>query len=539
MFKQFANLQKLNVKFISTHHAKRSTETISIPRRDDYYKALANVDKHSDVKPAEWDKALPYESIPGPKPLPLIGNFFRFLPLIGEYYNMPLKTLYELFKAQYGNVVKFTGVGRAPLICLFDVQDMEKHLRDAGAFPIRRAIESFTHYRTVTRKDKFKDAPGILSLQGEDWFKVRSVINPILMQPRTAQQYVGSMDKVANELIDNIRFFSSQSHNNEMPEDFENELYKWAMESVGVIALDKHFGCLNLNAPMDSEAQKIISSVNEMFKLMYRLDVLPSIWKYIETPSWKRYVKVLDFLTETISKYIDDVLSKPIPDDVPEHQLNVLQRLAKHDRGIAIAMVMDMMIAGIDTTGKSMGAALYFLASNPDKQQCLKEEVYKNLPKKNSPVTKEILNNSPYLKAVIKETIRMAPISVGNLRTSTKDSVIGGYKIPKGTELLSLHIVSATSSEHFKDQDKFIPERWVRMEESDYSYKNVHPFAYLPFGFGPRSCVGKRLANLELEVGLSKIIRNFELSWHHDDMVFSGKFLYGIDRPLRIKVKEL
>ncbi|XP_018572392.1 cytochrome P450 CYP12A2-like isoform X1 [Anoplophora glabripennis] len=538
MFKKLTKLRTFNANFICTNHSKRTSGTIDISKKDDYYKNLGDAEENIDVKPPEWDKALPYESIPGPKPLPLIGNIFRFLPFIGEYYNLPMKELHEAFKRRYGNVVSLTGIGKEPIVFLFDVHDMEKHLRGAGAFPIRRGLDSFTYYRTVTRKDVFKDASGILTIQGVDWFKVRSLVNPVLMQPKTAQQYIGSMDKVTNELIKNIRFFSTQNEKSEMPEDFQNELYKWALESIGFLTLNKHLGCLDLNAPKDSEPQKLIWSVNQMFLLMHNLEIMPATWKYIETPSWKRLVTVLDYVTETLSRNIEETLNKTIPEDVPDEQLNILQRLSKLDKRMAFSMVIDLFISGIDSSGKTIAAALYLLAKNPDKQKYLREEVYNNLPDKNSPITKEILNNSPYLKAVIKETTRIAPVFPGSSRTTIKDSVLGGYRIPKGTEVISMHIISA-NSEHFKDHEKFIPERWLRTEDSDYSYKNVHPFASQPFGFGPRSCVGKRLANLELEVAISKIIRNFELSWHHEDMVFSGLFLYGIERPLRIRVKEV
>ncbi|XP_023310954.1 cytochrome P450 CYP12A2-like isoform X2 [Anoplophora glabripennis] len=470
MFKKLTKLRTFNANFICTNHSKRTSGTIDISKKDDYYKNLGDAEENIDVKPPEWDKALPYESIPGPKPLPLIGNIFRFLPFIGEYYNLPMKELHEA--------------------------------------------------------------------QGVDWFKVRSLVNPVLMQPKTAQQYIGSMDKVTNELIKNIRFFSTQNEKSEMPEDFQNELYKWALESIGFLTLNKHLGCLDLNAPKDSEPQKLIWSVNQMFLLMHNLEIMPATWKYIETPSWKRLVTVLDYVTETLSRNIEETLNKTIPEDVPDEQLNILQRLSKLDKRMAFSMVIDLFISGIDSSGKTIAAALYLLAKNPDKQKYLREEVYNNLPDKNSPITKEILNNSPYLKAVIKETTRIAPVFPGSSRTTIKDSVLGGYRIPKGTEVISMHIISA-NSEHFKDHEKFIPERWLRTEDSDYSYKNVHPFASQPFGFGPRSCVGKRLANLELEVAISKIIRNFELSWHHEDMVFSGLFLYGIERPLRIRVKEV
>lgn len=87
-----------------------------------------------------------------------------------------------------------------------------------------------------------------------------------------------------------------------------------------------------------------------------------------------------------------------------------------------------------------MAAALYFLARNPDKQQILREEIFKNLPEKESPITREILNNSPYLKAVIKETTRIAPIGVGNVRATIKDSVLGGYQVPKDVSIFLIII---------------------------------------------------------------------------------------------------
>lgn len=63
---------------------------------------------------------------------------------------------------------------------------------------------------------------------------------------------------------------------------------------------------------------------------------------------------------------------------------------------------------------------------------------------------------------------------------------------------------------NFPQPDKFLPERWLRQKNPhDALLRSLHPFAYTPFGFGARSCVGKRLANLEVEVGLSKVSSTF------------------------------
>lgn len=82
-----------------------------------------------------------------------------------------------------------------------------------------------------------------------------------------------------------------------------------------------------------------------------------------------------------------------------------------------------------------MGSALYFLAKHPKVQHELRKELKKYMPNKNSPATKEMLREATYLKAVIKETTRLSPVSVGTLRTSVKDVVLSGYQVPKGVSL--------------------------------------------------------------------------------------------------------
>jgi cytochrome P450 family 12 len=74
---------------------------------------------------------------------------------------------------------------------------------------------------------------------------------------------------------------------------------------------------------------------------------------------------------------------------------------------------------------------LYLLAKNPEKQQKLREEIMKVLPTNDSSFTAENMRNMPYLRAVIKEGLRMLPPASGNLRAAGQDLIIKGYQIPK------------------------------------------------------------------------------------------------------------
>lgn len=85
---------------------------------------------------------------------------------------------------------------------------------------------------------------------------------------------------------------------------------------------------------------------------------------------------------------------------------------------------------------------LYLLAKNPEKQQKLREEIMRILPDKDENLTTESLNNIPYLRACLKETNRLRPILLGNLRSAGYDLVLKGYQIPKGVSIkfFQLHI---------------------------------------------------------------------------------------------------
>lgn len=91
-------------------------------------------------------------------------------------------------------------------------------------------------------------------------------------------------------------------------------------------------------------------------------------------------------------------------------------------------------------TGKTIASTLYFLAKNQNVQNKLRDELKKVLPTKETPLTIEILDHLSYLKAVIRESIRIAPIAVGNQRTTVKDLVLCGYQIPKGVSQQKLFI---------------------------------------------------------------------------------------------------
>lgn len=93
---------------------------------------------------------------------------------------------------------------------------------------------------------------------------------------------------------------------------------------------------------------------------------------------------------------------------------------------------------------------------------------------------------------------------IGNGRTLQEDTVICGYNIPKGIQVVFPTIVTGNMEEYCENSAKFQPERWMKRSQGGTG-ESIHPFASLPYGYGARMCLGRRFADLEMQVLLAKV----------------------------------
>lgn len=227
----------------------------------------------------------------------------------------------------------------------------------------------------------------------------------------------------------------------------------------------------------------------------------------------------------------------------PEQLQSVLEKLLRIDKNVAVVMAMDMLAVGIDTTSSAIKSLLYLLARSPEKQEKLRHEILSILKNKNDPITPEKMKSLPYLRACMKESQRVLPVVSGNARQTGFDIVLQGYRIPKGTQLILSHSESARNEEQFPRQTEFIPERWLKDESHAEAVgcphsKVAHNFAYMPFGFGTRACIGKRFAELETSILTTRIVREFDLSWHHEPLKVQSHMLNVLEGELKFRFTE-
>lgn len=484
----------------------------------------------------------PYSDVPGPKGLPFIGNSWRFAPLVGHYKIHELDKVMKQLHKQYGNLVKIEGlIGHPDLLFVFDGDEIRNIFKKEEIMPHRPSTPSLRHYKANLRKDFFGDNAGLIGVHGEKWNKFRAEVQHVLLQPSTAKKYIAPLNDIAQDFMERIH--EMRDENNELPKDFLHEVYKWALESVGRVALDTRLGCLSKNG--NEESKKIINAINTFFWTVAEVELRTPIWRIYKTKSYKSYIAALDSLIELSMKHINTAMEEAEKNSVKnESDISIVERIVKktNNRRIAAVLAIDLFLVGVDTTSVAVSSTIYQLSKNPEKQEKLFRELQKVLPNKDEPITQNVLENIPYLRACIKETLRMYPVTIANGRSLQSDAVINGYHIPKGTHVLFPHLVVSNMEQYFPEPEKFIPERWLKQHEIDESEQcphmaqKIHPFVSLPFGYGRRMCVGRRYAEIELNTLLAKIFRTYKVEYNHGDLTYKVNPTYIPASPLKFKM---
>lgn len=161
-----------------------------------------------------------------------------------------------------------------------------------------------------------------------------------------------------------------------------------------------------------------------------------------------------------------------------------------------------LFAAGHETSSNALCWTLALLSQHPDVAAALDDELWGTLH--GSPPRVEQLARLPLLDGVVKESLRLLPPAPLNHRVAAADTELGGHCIPRGTELLSSVYHTHRMPDVYAEPQRFLPARWERLEPG--------PYAYCPFGAGPRMCIGASFALMEIKVVLCVLLQRFRLA---------------------------
>lgn len=159
-----------------------------------------------------------------------------------------------------------------------------------------------------------------------------------------------------------------------------------------------------------------------------------------------------------------------------------------------------LMFAGHDTTRVAMSNVLLHLSQHPQALAAARAE-----QDAHAQPAWELgwIRSLSYLDALIKESMRVIPPIAGAFRRVIRDTSFGGFRIPAGWSVSMAPSIVHSDPRYYAEPERFDPQRWLEQVERP-------AFAYVPFGGGPRSCLGVHFAELEMRVVLSMLLRDYE-----------------------------
>lgn len=296
--------------------------------------------------------------------------------------------------------------------------------------------------------------------------------------------------------------------------------------------MDIRLGCLQKN--IDPELARVFQATNQFLGSFGALRTSLS-WRLLPNPRWNKAYREaqdnLDILLDFGKKHIQTAKYNYETGKTDTDQISILKKMVRRcdsESSYPLVMALDMIFGGIDTTGNTIGFLMYHLAANPDKQEILRKEclsIGPNLNVKN-------LNELCYLKACIQETFRLTPTISMLVRMLQENVTLQGYEIPKDTLAIWSTLIF---QEQFTNHDKFLPERWLKGQ-----CPKISPYSVRPFSHGPRMCIGKRFAELEMLIVVHKLMTNFEIKWANKEPLTISQVLLNVpDQSLKFQFKDL
>ncbi|XP_046574216.1 1,25-dihydroxyvitamin D(3) 24-hydroxylase, mitochondrial-like [Haliotis rubra] len=442
----------------------------------------------------DMHEAKPMSQIPGPKGLSMISSTFQSATNAAASHKW-IQGRHE----EFGPIFR-ERMGVMDLVFISDADAVEQLLRQDGKYPERLQIHHWLDYR------KRHEIPtGLFMSDGPHWHRLRRVIDKPMLKIRAVNSYAVEFNDVVAEFI--ARMHRVRSSDNSIP-DLAEELFGWSVESIGRLLFEKKLGCLS--DQRDQETQAFIDSVHAVFESTREMIFLPP-WgaRIFMRGVWKRH----DEAWNTIFRVANDIIGTKLREiqekGADGSEVGFLASFLEENSlstDEIYSNVSELLGAAIDTTSNTTQMILQEVASNPQVQSRLLEEVNRVVPPDQQP-TAEHLKDMHYLKAVIKETLRMYPTAAVVFRNLQQDATILGYSIPKGVSMCVHLYALGRHPKYYEHPDEFRPERWLR----DEGNKKIHAFAWLPFGFGPRMCVGRRVAELEMQLLISQLVRKFHI----------------------------
>ncbi|TRY80497.1 hypothetical protein TCAL_13167 [Tigriopus californicus] len=376
----------------------------------------------------------------------------------------------------------------------------------------------------------------LLTLKGELWKDVRSVFSPVFTSGKM-KLMMHFMKAISLNLQEEMR--QCAEHFN--PIDLKGVFGKYSMDTIATCGFGVDAGSFGSNKEtIFVKHARTIFDRSHWDNLMLVCSIIPGLnafCKMLKLPFFKpvetkffydiiiqtiqNRVKTKERKNDLVDLMIDAIHFEKTLKEIGEIEAydNVIQsssfahkiKKTDFDETLVVSNALLILVAGYDTTAMTMTYCAYELAKSQVTQDKLIQEideVMSKLAEDQDFPDYNTIQTMPYLDSVLHETLRLhCPIPL-ILRNTAQDYKIPGHYavIPKGTDVSMLAYSIMRDEKYYDNPNVFNPDNF-----SKTSKEKRNPFAYLPFGHGPRACIGMRFALLEAKVGLVSVLNKYRI----------------------------
>ncbi|XP_004493553.3 3,9-dihydroxypterocarpan 6A-monooxygenase [Cicer arietinum] len=437
---------------------------------------------------------------PSPPSLPIIGH----LHLIGSIIPKSFQTLSRL----YGPLIQLN-LGASTTLVVSNAQVAKQILKTHELKFINRPQFGSSHCNC------YKGSNFITAPYGPYWRFMKKICVTKLLSTSQLGCFLHIREQEIEKLLKSLVVCSSDGRSTDLCTDLtilaNNIFCRMTMGTT----------CLEHNV----DAETILYLVREITHIGAKLsmgDVLGPLGKLDLFGYGKRLKKVMGEFDKILERIMEDHEERKIEDSQGDMMDILLQvytnpnaevRLTRND---IKALFLDIFLAGTDTTSVAMQWAMAEIMNNPRIMKKLKAEIDVVVGTKR--LVKEFdVPNMPYLRAFVKEVLRLHPPAPLALRQSVEDCKINGYDIKAQTRTLINVYAIMRDPQSWVNPDEFIPERFLAggdgINGGDYEHANKmdgDDFRHIPFGFGRRGCPGSSLALTVIQVTVGALIQCFD-----------------------------
>lgn len=415
-----------------------------------------------------------------PRPVPVPGPARgRTLSLLIRMGRDRLAVMREM-AARYGDAVRLP-LGPKTLY-FFNHPEHAKHVLADNAANYHKGI-GLVHARRVL-------GDGLLTSEGELWRRQRRTIQPAFQARRIARQ----ADAIAREAAAlSRRLLALEGHG---PVDMRAQMTRLSLAVLGRTLLDADL------AGFENLAQSFEAVQDQAMFEMMTLNAVP-LWTPL--PRQLRFRRARRELRLVVDSLADEYAQRG-GDDVLSRLIEVSRAQADPRAGRQLLRdeLVTLLLAGHDTTASTLSWALHLIDRHPEVGERMRAEAAGVLT--GETVVYEDLHRLPYTAMVVQEVMRLYPPVWLLPREAVAADRIGPHALPAGADVLICPYTLHRHPEFWPEPDRFDPERFAAQRVGER-----HRFAYIPFGAGPRVCVGSSLGMMEATIVLATLARDLRL----------------------------